>query len=463
MRKYFFPILIVFLMATTVESFGTNYYVRKGATGTNKGTDWNNAWNELNQINFTSVACGDTIWLGGGTYTTSMTVSKSCTSSSVLTIQSVLPSDSVPTTAAGYTTAVLGQVIVSQGSMNISSGAYITISGRQGTIGTEGTFGISVQCTSNCDAMTIGTSGSVSNATLTYIELYGPPCVTSGGNGEGSCTGDTHGVDHGSAATTNLLIDHMWMHRFSEIVRPWQWTGYIIQYSDLDTTRQTPDEHEDIVYAADPTSGTMRYNVIWGSPNDGIFFDNGGNSLTFYGNVYYHSGGALITFKAGYSNGAVIMYNNTFSSDETFGDYMCPNNCPWIDWTGTPSSIALSDNVFDHVSFSGSPKTGNGNAYSADVGKGDSGANSITYTSAFAASNTQFVTVNTSNPSASNYRLTSTGKTTFQNGVSLSAPYNTDPDGNVRGTGGNWTIGAYQTPGTGTSPAAPTNLTGVAH
>ena len=88
-------------------------------------------------------------------------------------------------------------------------------------------------------------------------------------------------------------------HRFSEIIRPYQWTNYTVQYSDIDTTRQSPDEHEDFVYAANPSSGTMRYNIWWGSPNDGIFFDMGGNSLTFYGNVVYHSGGAVITFKTG--------------------------------------------------------------------------------------------------------------------------------------------------------------------
>ena len=263
---------------------------------------------------------------------------------------------------------------MSGGQIVINSGAYITINGRKGTIGTEGTFGIVVECSSNCDAVTVAESGSVANATLTYIELFGPPCVTSGGNGEGSCTGDTHGVDHGSAATTNLLLDHMWMHRFSEIIRPYQWTNYTVQYSDIDTTRQTPDEHEDFVYAANPSSGTMRYNIWWGSPNDGIFFDMGGNSLTFYGNVVYHSGGAVITFKTGYSNGAVIMYNNTFSSDETFGDYQCPGNCPWIDWTGTPSSSVVENNIFDHVAWSGAPKTANYNAYSSDIGKRDSGA-----------------------------------------------------------------------------------------
>lgn len=434
--------VLLFLVA---PAFAANWYVLKGASGTNAGTSWTNAWTEFNQVNFSSVACGDTIWLGGGTYTTAMSVSKTCSSGSQLMISSVLSTDATPTSAPGYTTAVLNQVIGSSGGIDVQ-GAYITVNGRKGTVGTEGTFGIVLQCSSgnSCGPMTIGSSVNSSNITITEIEVYGPPCVTSGGSGEGSCTGDTHAIDHGSNSVTNLTIDHTWLHRFAEIIRPYQWTNWVVQYSDLDTTRQTPDEHEDIVYAANPSSGTMDNNVIWGSPNDGIFFDFGGNSLTFYRNVYYNSGGAFITFKSGFTNGAVVMYNNTFSSDTTFGDFTCPSNCPWIDWTGTPSSVAMENNIFDHVGFSGSPGSGDYNFYSTDVGKGDSGTHSATYTSAFPPSNTQFINISTSNPITSNYELTSTGKTLFAAGTTLGSPYNVDMNGNVAKVP--WFVGAYNDP-----------------
>ena len=445
--KRLFPLLILLM---TLPALAGNWYVLKSASGTNAGTSWTNAWNELNQINFSSVACGDTIWIGGGAYTTDLTVAKTCTSGNVLNIWSVLASDTVPVAAAGYTTAVLSQVQqFSNNGINVDPASFINISGRQGIPGSSISYGWSVQCSTNCDAIEFGQSSphTETDITIAYLELYGPPCVTSGGSGTGSCTGDTHAVDHGQDVLTNLTLDHMWMHRWAEIVRPYQWTNYLIQYSDLDTTRLTPDEHEDVVYAANPSAGTMRYNVIWGSPNDGIFFDFGGNSLTFYGNAYFDSGGALITFKSGFTNGTVIMHNNTFSSNEVFGDFVCPSNCPWIDWTGTPSSITMSDNVFDHVGFSGSPSTGDHNSYSTDVGAGDSGTGTNTYTSSFSA-NTQFEAISTSNPIISNYRLTSVGQTAFQAGGSLSSPYTADMDGNTRGAQGQWYRGAYDIPNT---------------
>lgn len=433
-------LLLFFLIS--LPCFGTNWYVWKSSTGTHNGTSWTNAWTDISSI--TGYACGDTIWIGGGTYTTNATITKTCTSGTILTIESVLSTDATPTSAPGYTTAVLNQVVMSNNFMDFN-GAYITLSGRTGVPGSSSSYGISFQCPSgnSCGPVTVGASAAANNITLSYLEMFGPPCVTSGGSGAGSCTGDTHAVDHGTGTTTNLLIDHCWLHRFAEIVRPYQWTGYTIQYTDLDTTRQTPDEHEDIMYAANPSSGTMRYNIIWGSPNDGIFFDFGGNSLTYYGNVYYNSGGAFITFKSGFTNGTFLAYNNTFSSDTSFGDFICPSNCPWVDITGTPSTMTVKNNIFDHVGIDGTlGANGNFNAYSTDIGTQDTGASSFTYTSAFAPSNTQFITTSTSNPISANYRLTTTGQTAFGGkGTNLGSPYNVDMDGNTQPT--TWNVGAY--------------------
>ena len=56
----------------------------------------------MNQINFSSVACGDTIWVAGGNYSTTLTAAKNCSSGSPLTINRVLASDSTPAAAAGW-------------------------------------------------------------------------------------------------------------------------------------------------------------------------------------------------------------------------------------------------------------------------------------------------------------------------------------------------------------------------
>jgi hypothetical protein len=55
-----------------------------------------------------------------------------------------------------------------------------------------------------------------------------------------------------------------------------------------------------------------------------------------------------------------------------------------------------------------------------------------------------FVNEAPGNPVAADFHLTALGGATFQGGTTLAAPYNVDPDGQPRGAGGHWSIGAYQ-------------------
>lgn len=462
MRKYFFPILIVVLIATTAESFGANYYVRKGATGSNKGTDWTNAWNEMNQINFSTVACGDTVWIAGGNYTTSLKGNKSCTAGNVLTFNRVQSTDAAPAAAAGWNASY--DSLVTLPNIDITGpSAYITINGRI-------TYGIQVLIPgTNGDGIDggegtgSGTSQPIDHITWTYIEVYGPACVTSG-----TCTGGgVVGVNImpycQSANRTNLLFDHMSIHRTGEAFRGCGWDSSTVQYSLIYDTNNDGQQHEDILYSNPPYQNvTWRYNKIFASPNDGLFFEygTGAANFAFYGNTYYHSGGWLICFKAatGDNFGPVYIYNNTFENDGTFGSYQ-PG---FLGFSGMVTGSEVANNVFENVTTTGegAPPNANHNAYSAS-GASDGGTGSLSYNPGKLGASTMFVNESPSNPIAADFHLTATGTTTFASGKALSAPYNMDSDGNVRGAGGNWTIGAYQTGGA--SPAAPTNLTGVAH
>jgi hypothetical protein len=465
MRRSFCVAILIVLIFSAKGAFaaGGNWYVHKGASGSNNGTSWTNAWNEMNQINFSSVACGDTIWLAGGTYTTTLSVSKSCTAGSPLTINKVRSTDSVPVASPGWSSAFDSQVEILNANINVPSGAYITIDGRVGTPAANN-FGIQVQCgpsTNGCYGVQGASSGNVSHVSFYYIELYGPSCVGSG-PGDGSCTSSADGLNivSGSNSIDSVLFDHGWIHRWAEAIRTSNWSNGIIQYTMINQVFTTPSEHNDIVYNYANINFTMRYNEIHTSPNDGIFFDFGGTTnFQFYGNVYYHSGGALISFKQGYSFGTAYIYNNVFENDGTFGDYQ-PG---WLNFRGSMSGGAVENNVFENVGVQGTlPGTADYNAWSTSVGKQDSGAHSFTYNPGSLGSSILFVNESPSNPIAANFHLTSTGATTLQNGVSLSAPFNQDPDGNARGANGHWYIGAFQyggSSGSGSAPQPPTGLT----
>jgi hypothetical protein len=292
--------------------------------------------------------------------------------------------------------------------------------------------------------------------TVSYVEMYGPPCVLLENCGGGGASG--FNVAPSSNTVSYIELDHDWIHRWGEGVRTSNWSNCTIQHTDIDTTHNDGQQHEDVMYNYAQTNLTMAYNRIWGSPNDGIFFDFGGTSgFYFYGNVFYHSGGEYIVFKGGYANASnIAIYNNVFEADGS-GDY--PTG--WLDFTGANGG-EVKNNAFENVSSNGgaagSPSE-DYNAYNSGGGFSDGGSHSFTYTAG-----TQFVNEpDASTPTSADFHLTTAGATAFGRGTALAAPYNMDPDKNTRGVGGPWYIGAYQYQGNTSAPGPPTNLNGVAH
>ncbi len=453
-RFFLLPLLVI----VALQAYGANYYVHHGATGSNNGTSWNDAWNEMNQINYSTLACGDTVWLAGGNYTTVLTANKTCAAGSVLSFKRVRSTDSTATTAPGWSSSYDSTVVLP--GMDVPGPAsYITFDGRiaygiqilipgssgDGIDGGEGTHS--------------GTSQPIDHITWTYVEVYGPACVSSG-----SCTGSgVVGINImpycQSANRTYLLFDHMSVHRTGEAIRGCGWSDSIIQFSLIYDTANDGQQHEDILYSNPPYQNvTWRYNKIFMSPNDGIFFEYGTGAVNwaFYGNMVYHSGGELIVFKQGSSYGPVYIYNNVFENDGTFGDYQPA----WLDFTGPMVGGEVANNVFENVTITSNPPSPNHNAFSLS-GSSDGGTGSFYYNVGKLGASTMFVDESPSNPVVADFHLTSTGATTFAKGKTLGFPYDQDPDGNTRGTGGVWYIGAYQYPST--APAPPTNLNGTVH
>lgn len=456
-------IFMLLLCSAAAQCFGANFYVRKGATGSNDGSSWTNAWNEMNQIKFSAVGCGDTIWIAGGTYNTPLSGSRTCSAGSVLTINRVQSSDSAAVAAPGWNASFDSLVVLPH--IDIPGPAsYITISGRipygiQVLI--PGTSGDGID---GGEGSGSGTAQPIDHITWSYIEVYGPSCVTSGNCSNGGVIGVNIMPYCSSANRTNMLFDHMSVHRTGEAFRGCGWASSTIQYSLIYDTNNDGQQHEDILYSNPPYQNvTWRYNKIFLSPNDGLFFEYGGAvNFAFYGNVVYHSGGWLISFKTGGTYGPVYIYNNTFENDGKFGDY----SPAFLGFT-TMAGGEVANNVFENVTVtagSSKPPNANHNAYSIS-GASDGGTGSFTYNVGTLGASAMFVNESPSNPIAADFHLTAAGAKEFANGKALAAPYDVDPDGKSRSAGGGWTIGAYSAGGTapGGTPGVPTNLTGVVH
>lgn len=457
MQKLLSACLLLLLSSLGVRAFAGDFYVRKGASGTNRGTDWVNAWNELSQINFSAITCGDTVWIAGGTYDTALRGNKSCAADHVLTLSRVRSTDTAPTSASGWSPAYDSQVVLHYIDIPGPS-AYITITGRilNGMlVAIPGTSGDGID---GGNGSGDGVNQPIDNITFSYIEVYGPPCVTSG-----DCTNQgvigvnimpyCHGADR-----THLLFDHMSVHRTGEAFRGCGWDQSVVQYSLIYDTHNDGQQHEDILYSNPPFQNvTWRYNRIYQSPNDGIFFEYGPGAVNFafYGNVVYHSGGWLMCFKAGFGNtyGPVFIYNNVFENDNSFGDYQPA----FLGFSNMAPGSELANNVFENVSPTAedAPPNASHNAYTISSSV-DGGLNSLHYAPGIVGASVLFVNEAPASPEAADFHLTARGASTLASGKPLPAPYNVDPDGNLRGAGGSWTIGAYQATAAGESSSSAT-------
>ena len=127
---FFSLTLLVFIPDTILAS---TYYVSKQGNNSN-GLSWTTAWNELNQINWSTVKPGDTIEIDGSstsvTYSTSLSIGSSGTGGSPITISKSQSTGHIgtPLTTGGIT--VSGNYITVRGlTVKKSSGDAVTVKG----------------------------------------------------------------------------------------------------------------------------------------------------------------------------------------------------------------------------------------------------------------------------------------------------------------------------------------------
>jgi len=148
-------------------------------------------------------------------------------------------------------------------------------------------------------------------------------------------------------------------------------------------------------------------------------------------------------FKKGPGNtyGPVFIYNNVFENDNTFGDYQ-PG---FLGFSNMVRGSEVANNIFENVSSNAedSPPNANHNAYTLS-GASDGGPGSFYYSPGRLGASTLFVDESPGKPTAADFHLSTEGAATLATGKTLRTPYNMDPDGNIRGANGSWTIGAFE-------------------
>lgn len=407
-----------------------NWYVRPNG-GSGSGTSWTAAWNGLSAINWSSVSCGDTIWVAGGTYTQDLNPNKNCSSGSQLYIRRARSDASESTGAAGWNSSFDATVHQYHAGMSFNGNYnYITISGRTTASGGSNGWWIDFQGLTSGPGIEWPNGSNSSYITIEYMDLQGPGNVT--------YTSDGRGIDDTPfSSATHHTFSHM---------RIWGWESAVyvvgmnyplfeyIEMFDIMAVNWS-SYHPNGIYTSGSKNGTVRYSTFYKGPGgngvgEGIFFEQSGgcSDWKIYGNLFYdlnQSGWKAIEVTSVVPN--LKIWNNTF------------------------------DNVLIPLYTQASPGSGSELKNNLFYASGSSFSWGETSNNLAISSGTVFV-----NRSSNDYHIVGTTGANYPRnaGTNLSANFTVDMSGVAFGGDGAWDIGAYSyaTSGPATAPSAPTAL-----
>jgi len=430
---------------------GNLHYIRAGATGNGSGSDWTNAAGCLKHL---TIARGDLIYLADGDYraceTTVFQFSVATSGTTPVEFRKATIADHGSST--GWSDSMGdGQAILHP--IRINCVDYVILNGVSRTSPTAG-HGIKIHNTDGAGlakwfltALQIGNTNNncgSSHVTVKYVEIEGSSYNTVNG-----CAAADSGIiwswTSGSGVfSTDHLLQYSYVHDTggNQLALAGNQDTITIEQSYFARNHSGPSCHSEAMSIVGVSNLTFRYNVLEdiegtayvADVSDAVTFSN----LAFYGNVFWRpssparggAGGGIIqlTSRSPYT-GFVNIYNNTFVN-ANYGNcrlYVGPANAAAITvqnnlWVG-----CVTDNT------GGKPTgvttwTWDHNAYF------DSGSTDMTSTAQLA----------TGNPLENwpNNIFTLLAKTSA--GVTLAAPFNTDPLGLSRGADGTWDRGAYE-------------------
>ncbi|MEK7635492.1 MAG: hypothetical protein AAB405_00135 [Patescibacteria group bacterium] len=315
----FIGIFLVMFIFNVISAEAANWYVRPSG-GSGSGTNWTTAWNGLNGINWSSVSCGDTVWVAGGAYTQGFNPAKNCTSGNKLFIRRARSDASACTSAAGWSSGY-DSLISQTSAIDFVSGQtanYITISGRTTAEGGDYGWKIYRSGTAPGYGIRMWGSSSTNNLTFEYMEVMGD-----GTSSSMQWTGDAKGIYDAPVSGTSgyHTLSHMKIHGWGTGIFLNYKSDHIIEYIDMYDISGNATEHSNLMYIHASNRGTVRYSKFYNSSvsGTGIAFSDGGpfNDWKIYGNIFYDmstSTATAISVQQATITG-LKMFNNTFSNN----------------------------------------------------------------------------------------------------------------------------------------------------
>lgn len=426
------------LLTETAEA--ANHYVRQGASGS--GSDWTNAYATLPA----SLTRGDTYYVADGSYS-SYTFDDDASGTSVITIKKATASDHG--TDTGWT-STYGDGQAAFGEFQFTRPYYAIDGATRNESNWKDSAAYGIKTTGVRSSRLDGghsPSGECSGDNLSFRYMHVGTNTTSYSTFSGGRSFYIGGFGGGSMACQNWTISKVLIQNTEEIQCAGG-DGITVEDSYIYTVWAKEAMRGQIYCSNVVFRRNTLENACLTKPGttdrctaelaawDGTSMDHWevyGNTIWRYGSDIENSNGVILIGDNGWGGNIGPVTNNSVAYNNTIAGII----------------VAASDN---YVQLNG----GSGN-----VARNNLGYNSDT-TVGFGANTVSNNMYATSNPfvnySSGNFRLTAP----TASGYTLSSPYNTDPDGNVRGADGVWDIGAYEYGGTSTPdttpPTSPTNL-----
>jgi hypothetical protein len=452
---------------------GNSWYVAKGAPGTaaspcpsagttsSAGTTWSNAWGEMDQINWSCVQPGDTVWLAGGTYTHGFTVGASGAAGKPIYIARVRSTDTVPTSAAGWTATFDSQVLVTNttannGGSGCNAGDVLCF--NQSTLGNytywDGRVdsGILLQ-TSNIAGLSPTNNTSLGQSAADIGTASGDPDTGSNHDitfdevdfaGPAGSTAFTHASYDAAIqvinVTGNILFTNCRIHGANDNVNISGSSGVTFDHCMFydNVAGSGSAGHGNMVQYAGNDGVTFRYSEWWNWSVEGIMVWTPSGALYVYGNVFHdadNSGYPSVIQANDTTAGPLYFYNNTIAN---VSGYCVFRPADSIGWT---SSSQARNNLYwnSDVCVQSAPSSDYDACYD-DRAANNQTTLGISETTTVAQAEANACTIPAApfvSPSMDDFQLTANTPP----GEDLGAPYNVDKDGNPRTT---WTRGAYE-------------------
>jgi len=294
---------VPYMLVTTAHA--ANWYVRPNGAGAQTGADWNNAWS----LSLGNVNPGDTIWVAGGTYNTTVYFTQGGSSGNPVNVKRVLVTDPVPVAAAGWSASFDSQVVIngSTGNPLYFQAGYISVDGRK----TQGIV-VNIPNVASANGALLSNQSYVN---LFNIDFEGP------GNGVTVPSGGSSPTDWGAGNASQCISSNCIFSGCVNNITCNNSTDIIFDHCRWTNSGCANAEtyHPDMAQFTGSSFIVIRYCDISSWPVVGIWLDQNANNFYIYGNVFHNPTGTAgapdvlwpTDNTGGNSAGPIFFYNNT--------------------------------------------------------------------------------------------------------------------------------------------------------